>query len=190
MINNKYFIFTGAMGGGKTTIVNLLREKQYLCIDEPARQILAEQRSINGEGIPGENPELFIRLMLSRSIDQYKINSKCNDVILFDRGIPDLIGYADLSNINRNVYVNAAKLYLYNKNVFMFNAWEEIYTTDDERKMEFDSAKKFGINVSNIYKELGYNIIDVPFVSVQKRVEYIINLIDTFVKNLSLDSGD
>jgi len=178
MIKNNYFILTGAMGGGKSTILNLLREKGYLCVDEPARHILAEQRSIEGDGIPEKTPELFNQLMFSRSINQYKINSKYNDVIFFDRGIPDLVGYADMLNTNNSVYLNAAKVYLYNKNVFMFNGWEEIYTTDDERKMEFDSAKKFGINVSNIYKELGYNVIEVPFDSVEKRVEYIINLIE------------
>lgn len=188
MIKNNYFILTGAMGGGKSSILNQLKEKKYLCIDEPARQILEEQRSINGEGIPEKNPQLFNQLMLSRSINQYKINSKYNDVILFDRGIPDLIAYADLFNINKNIYINAAKDYLYNKNVFIFNGWKEIYTTDDERKMEFDLAKEFGNNVSKIYTELGYNVIDVPFVSVEERVKYIINLIDSFAKTKSPDS--
>ncbi|MDQ3020366.1 MAG: AAA family ATPase [Bacteroidota bacterium] len=177
MRKNNYFILSGAMGGGKSTILKQLREKGYLCIDEPARQILEEQRSIEGEGVPEKNPELFVQLMLSRSINQYKINSKYNDVVFFDRGIPDLIAHADLSNTSRKVYINASKVYLYNKNVFMFKGWKEIYTTDDERKMDFDSAKKFGVSVSDIYKELGYNIIDVPFISVEKRVEYIIDLI-------------
>ena len=54
--------------------------------------------------------------------------------------------------------------------------------------MDFDSAKKFGISVSAIYKELGYNIIDVPFDSIEKRVEYVIDLIDSFVKTKSIDS--
>jgi predicted ATPase len=187
MIKNNYFILTGAMGAGKSTILKQLREKGYLCVDEPARPILEEQRGIEGEGVPEKNPELFVQLMLSRAINQYKINSKYNDVILFDRGIPDFIAYADLFNINKDVYINAAKVYLYNKNIFMFKGWKEIYTTDDERKMDFEWAKKFGINVSGIYKELGYNIIDVPFDSVEKRLEFIVNLIDTFVKTKSLN---
>ncbi len=168
MIKNNYFILTGAMGAGKSATIKLLREKEYLCVDEPARQILEEQRSIKGEGVWDKNPELFIQLMLSRSINMYKINLNYKDVVLFDRGIPDLIAHADLSNSKKEVFINASKLFLYNKNVFMFSGWEEIYTTDDERKMEFDSAKKFGINVLSIYKELGYNIVDVPFVSVEK----------------------
>ena len=62
----------------------------------------------------------------------------------------------------------------------MFKGWKEIYTTDDERKMDYESADKFGSNVSYIYKELGYNLIEVPFDSVEKRVEFIINLINSF----------
>ena len=32
-----------------------------------------------------------------------------------------------------------------------------IYKTDDERKMNFEDADKFGIMVKNIYKERIYN---------------------------------
>ncbi len=46
--------------------------------------------------------------------------------------------------------------------------------------MDYESADKFGSNVSYIYKELGYNLIEVPFDSVEKRVEFIINLINSF----------
>jgi predicted ATPase len=181
MIKNKYFILTGAMGAGKTTILNSLREKGFVCIDEAARQIINEQRSFNGEGVWDKNPHLFVQLMLSRAIYQYEINSNSKDVIIFDRGIPDLIGHAELSKMNKEVFVNASKLYKYNENVFMFNGWKEIYSTDEERKMDYDSANRFGKNVSCIYKELGYNITDVPFDSVEKRVEYIISSIESIL---------
>lgn len=127
-----------------------------------------------------KNPELFAQLMLSRSINLYKLNSEYEGKVIFDRGIPDLIAYPDIFKIKKKVYLNASKLYSYNTNVFMFKGWKEIYTTDDERKMDYESAAKFGSNVSNIYKELGYNLIEVPFDSVEKRVEFIINLINSF----------
>ena len=180
MIKNNYFILSGAMGRGKSTILKLLKQKGYLCIDEPARQIISEQRSIDGEGLYDKNPELFAQLMLSRSINLYELNSEYKGKVIFDRGIPDLIAYADIFNIKKEVYLNASKLYSYNTNVFMFKGWKEIYTTDDERKMDYESADKFGSNVSYIYKELGYNLIEVPFDSVEKRVEFIINLINSF----------
>ncbi len=183
MIKNNYFILSGAMGSGKSTILKLLKQKGYLCIDEPARQIISEQRSIDGERdcmikIRSYSPQL----MLSRSnFNLYELNSEYKGKVIFDRGIPDLIAYADIFNIQkRSLFKRLIKLYSYNTNVFMFKGWKEIYTTDDERKMDYESADKFGSNVSYIYKELGYNLIEVPFDSVEKRVEFIINLINSF----------
>ncbi|MBK9332000.1 MAG: AAA family ATPase [Ignavibacteria bacterium] len=178
MIKNNYFILSGAMGGGKSAIIKHLRKKNYICIDEPARRILEEQRSVVGNGVPEKDPELFCQLMLSRSLHQFKSNADYEGPVIFDRGIPDLIAYADLFGIIKNVYMNAAKIYLYNKNVFMFNGIEEIYTTDNERKMDFVAAEKFGFKVNDIYKELGYNVTEVPFLSEEERSEFIINMIE------------
>ena len=48
----KFFVLTGAPGSGKSTIVTVMRHLGFSCIEEPARQILAEQRSINSAGLP------------------------------------------------------------------------------------------------------------------------------------------
>jgi hypothetical protein len=45
---------------------------------------------------------------------------KKNKICIFDRGIPDLIIYAELFNIDTKIYYNAAKEYKYIKNVFFF----------------------------------------------------------------------
>src|SRR3546814_10233995 len=39
-----------------------------LRVHPPARQILAEQRSIGGAGVPDRNPALFTELLLSRAL--------------------------------------------------------------------------------------------------------------------------
>ena len=44
------------MGAGKSTVLNSIKEKGILCIEEPAREILKEQRKINGAGVPEINP--------------------------------------------------------------------------------------------------------------------------------------
>jgi len=65
-----YFILTGAMGAGKSTILDKFKKLNIKCIDEPARQILAEQRLIQGNGLPETNSNLFTELLLSRSITE------------------------------------------------------------------------------------------------------------------------
>lgn len=89
---NNYFVMTGAMGGGKSTIADVLRTMETICIPDPARQIISEQRLISAEGVPEENADLFTRLMLSRAVKNYTDNKKEGlRVRVFDRGIPDLI---------------------------------------------------------------------------------------------------
>ena len=166
------------MGAGKSTVLNSIKEKGILCIEEPAREILKEQRKINGAGVPEINPGFFNELMLSRMIFQYKNNINSDNVIIFDRGIPDILGYSELLNTKSSAAENASKELRYNKNVFLFQGWEEIYTNDDERKMSFDLAKIYGENVMKIYESLGYVTLDVPFVNVEERVTFILESID------------
>ncbi len=70
----------------------------------------------------------------------------------------------------------------YNRCVFFFGGWKEIYTTDDERKMSFESAKLFGEDAGRVYEELGYSIVEVPHVPVSDRVEFVCSKIQEFTE--------
>lgn len=174
---NNYFILTGAMGAGKSTILRELRKLSMTCIDEPARQILAEQRGIEGNGVPDQDPKLFTDLLLSRSIYQFKQMENHKGPVIYDRGIPDNIGYALLFDLDKKPVINAANQYRYNKRIFFLPAWKEIYETDDERKMTFDQALRFGDDIRKIYEDLGYSIIEVPMEIPNKRAKFIQNAI-------------
>lgn len=171
MTNN--IIITGAMGSGKSTVLKLLKAEGLIVVEEPAREILAEQRSIKDDGVPEKNPKLFTQLLLSRAIYQYKQMQSIHDKVIFDRGIPDNIAYAQLFNLNYLPARHAAELYRYHSSVFVFPAWKEIYTTDDERIMSFEAAKTFGDNIQKIYKEYSYQLIEVPCVSPEERAQFI-----------------
>ncbi len=177
MIQSNYYILTGAMGAGKSAVLDRLRSRGHRCVDDPARQILKEQRSIAGSGVPETDAALFNQLMLSRAIYLYRSNSQASSALLFDRGIPDLIAYAELFGIPSSVYERAATTYRYNAAVFFFAGWSEIYTLDDERRMDFESARRFGERVNDIYGRLGYKTIDVPRVSTEERAEFIVDAI-------------
>lgn len=169
----KKIIITGAMGSGKSTVLKLLKAQGLIVVEEPAREILAEQRSIGDEGVPETNPTLFTQLLLSRAIYQYKEMQDSHDTVIYDRGIPDNIAYARLFNIDYLPAHRAAELYRYDTNVLYFPAWKDIYATDDERTMSFDEAKAFGDDIWEIYGEYGYKLIEVPCVSADKRVNFI-----------------
>lgn len=171
--HHNYYILSGAMGAGKTSILNKLKNLGFLCIAEPAREILAEQRSIEGDALPENDPALFTQLMLSRSLFQYKTLETYQGPIIFDRGIPDNLAYASLFELDMPMIKKAIKHYRYNPQVLFLDAWEEIYTTDDERKMSFIESKKFGEQLKQMYLDQGYTVIDVPQVDIDERVEFI-----------------
>lgn len=174
---NNYYILSGAPGSGKSTILKQLKDRGYTCVDEPAREIIAEQKSIDGDGLYNRDKKLFLELMLSRSIHQYKKFESIKNSVIFDRGIPDMIGYAKLFEVDASSSINAAKVYQYSKSILFLPSWHEIYVTDGDRTMSFAAAKEFGDLIKQAYIDLGYNIIDVPLLTIDKRVEFIIELL-------------
>jgi len=173
----KFFVLTGAPGSGKSTIVTVIQHLGFSCIEEPARQILAEQRSINSSGLPEKDPRLFTELMLSRSIYQYKQMASVSPFVLFDRGVPDNLAYASLFEFTFEAAWNASKLYRYNTTVFFTASWQEIYKTDEERKMSYEAASRFGEALRKIYEELGYSLVDVPRVPPEERAKFILRAV-------------
>ena len=63
-------ILTGAPGSGKTAILDTIGA-DIRCVGEPAREIIAEQRAIGGDGTSDRNASLFVDLLLQRSIDKH-----------------------------------------------------------------------------------------------------------------------
>ncbi len=173
MVKDRLFVLTGAFGSGKSTLLEHLKLRGIRGIVEPARPILAEQRSIQGNGLPDRDPRLFVELMLSRTMNAYQ-QTDSTEMILFDRGIPDILGYARLFGLDLPHCENAAHLYRYNPQVFMAPAWEQIYCPDDERTLPFSEARTFGDDLQAIYKRLGYILVDLPCVSVEERAEFIL----------------
>jgi predicted ATPase len=174
MTKTNYFVLTGAMGSGKSTLVREISKAGIRCVAEPARAILAEQRAIESDGVPERSPELFCKLMLSRSLQNYNRDMNGSEVQVFDRGIPDMIAYAELFSIENSSFYKASEQNRYNSRVFFFEGWEQIYTNDSERKIGFEGARIFGERVRLIYQQLGYQIVNVPFQSIEQRTNFIL----------------
>jgi predicted ATPase len=175
-LKNNFFIITGAPGSGKSTIINELSNLGYPCFMEPARAILAEQRTIGGEGIPERNPSRFTELFLERTIENFKDVNEIDKVVFFDRGVPDAICYASLFDLELEKYKKSAIYFRYNPIVFFAPPWERIYQTEDERKMVFDAARIWSSTFKDVYTELGYTLIELPTeTTVQERVRFILD---------------
>jgi len=159
-------VITGAMGSGKSTLLVELRKRGFSVVPEPARIVLAEQRAAGGDGVPERSPQRFCDLMLETMKRDYD-EHPC---AFYDRGIPDLVGYARLFGLE----TPRVEGHRYDDRVFVLPAWRAIYATDDERKMTFEMAEAFGEDVRRIYASLGYEIVNVPKDTPDARARFII----------------
>lgn len=170
-----FHILTGAPGGGKTTLLQELRQRGYHTVDEPARAIIAQQRAIDGCGVSEKDPRLFTELMLSRMLFNYDAATQVNGPVIFDRGLADLVGYARLFGIDDTSALNAARRHSFNTTVYVAPDWEKIYETDNERKMTFEQASAFGKIIREVFTELSYNLVDLPLTAAPTRAEWIVS---------------
>lgn len=175
IIRDNFHIFTGGPGSGKTSVIEALRARGYACVAEVGRQIIQEQVAIGGDALHTADAVKYRELMLSRSIYTYNQVQEREAPVFFDRGIPELVGYGDLIGAETPAYIRkAADLFRYNKRVFIMPPWAEIYAQDDERKQDFAEAVATYRFAADIYPKLGYELVEVPKLSVSGRVDFVL----------------
>ena len=170
--SSNLFILTGAPGTGKTAILRQLGN-EFRCVDEPAREILAEQHATGGRGTWDQDPSLFVHLLLQRSIEKYAMARRSRETVIFDRGIPDCIVYAALAGSNPTPSLKAVEVYRYQPHVLFLEPWSDIYETDEERIMSFDDTVSFSQTLRDVYERSGYTLVEVPRDPIDDRATFV-----------------
>ena len=178
MDNLKNYVITGMSGTGKTTLVDSLRGFGFQCYEEPARKILEYQIKIDGPALPAKNPTMFVQEMLAHSLRDIEEANSTKGVTVFDRGLPDVVAYAIRFGVVHKEIERIAKTVRYNHQVFLLPPWDEIFRNDEFRKASFESYIKFHELLRKSYTGLGYELVDVPKISPEARVDFILSAID------------
>lgn len=173
-----YYIFTGGPGSGKSSVLEALAQAGYTIVPEVGRAIIKQQVEQEGEALPWSNKQLFFERMFAQSLADYHKQLK-DTLTFFDRGLLDSIGYATLEKLNiHSHHWDLAEETHYAPLVFIFPPWEAIYQNDTERKQDFELAKQTYEVMQITYKKMGYQLLEVPLTSIEKRVEFILHTLD------------
>ncbi|WP_286347926.1 AAA family ATPase [Escherichia coli] len=169
------FILTGGPGSGKSTIIDTLIKRGYWCSKEAGRGVIQDQINIEGDALPWANRTAFAELMLSWEMRSWHEAEGQTRPCFFDRGVPDVAGYLSLEELRH--LDNAIAKFRYNRTVFIAPPWRDIYVQDTERKQSFDVAVATYHAMVKAYRIYDYQLIELPCVSVEERVDFILSRI-------------
>ncbi|MGO4836445.1 AAA family ATPase, partial [Rhizobiaceae sp. 2RAB30] len=167
--SDRFFVLTGGPGSGKSTLLAGLVVAGHSGSVEAGRGVIQDQMAIDGSALPWNDAALFSELMLSWEMRSYHIAEAETGTVFFDRGVPDIIGYLRLTGLPVPEHAaRAAQTFRYNRRVFVFPPWPEIFTQDNERKQSPDEAERTFHAVTRAYADCGYDLIEVPRLPVEE----------------------
>jgi predicted ATPase len=175
-LNTQKIALIGGPSTGKTTLINALKAKGYYCMEEISRQITLEAQEKGIEQLFLEDPLLFSEQLLLGRQKQFLDADKLSDkLVFFDRGLPDVVAYLDyLKSSYPESFKTICNQHQYDK-VFILKPWKAIYEQDNERYETFEQALIIHDFLVKSYTEHGYTIIDTPFGTIEERIEFIKN---------------
>lgn len=179
------YIITGGPGVGKTTIANFLKKMDgFEAIDEPATRIITRELA---EGVekPWEHPDFTIKILTLQKDDREKAETLEADHLFFDRSPIDTFTYCLYHNETiLPEAVNAVEnaLTYYNSHVFLIENFGECHQTE-VRPETIEQAKIIESALEKSYNALGFEVIRVKPGPVEKRVDQILEVLDSIHYN-------
>jgi len=167
----KRYAIVGAPCSGKTTTINILKEKGYNVVEEMAREIVKEEQAKKGGSL---FPWIVVHKFQLKILRKYlEAEDRFKEGVVFsDRGIGDGLAYYYHEVVTPpKELINEVKKKRYNK-VFYLDALE--YKSDRQRNEGKEVASRVGRKILETYRKFGYKVVIVPVMSVEERVDFIL----------------
>jgi predicted ATPase len=176
--HSRFFVITGGPGSGKSTLIDALAARGLARTVEAGRAIIQDQIAIGGNALPWSDPLAFAELMLSWEMRSYRWARMQDGTVIFDRGMPDLVGYLRLVKLPLPAHMDqAARSFRYNRQVFIAPPWPEIFAQDSERKQTLKEAEQTHRVMVETYTTYGYDLVPLPLASIEERVQFVLQRI-------------
>jgi predicted ATPase len=184
--DGRLFVITGGPGSGKTTLIEALAARGYCTTVEAGRSIIREQMDVGGTALPWSNAAAFAELMLMRELASYRRASATSQLVFFDRGIPDVVGFLRLMSLPVPPLADrSVREFRYDQRVFIAPPWDGIFEQDVERRQTFAQAVATYEAMMEVYMNIGYDLLPLPQASVNERVEFVLDSIHAQLDTLT-----
>ena len=169
------FVLTGTAFAGKTTTLTALAHRGFAIIPEAARALIEEAIISGSQILPWIDIDAFLDSLLERQLElEFRIRSQ---TVFIDRGIPDELAYFKL--LDKPVFPEYLKAFQTNRydKIFLLETLPG-YQIDEVRKEPLEMVQRLRILHEKSYQELGYEVIIVPVMPVEDRVNYILSRVE------------
>jgi len=184
-LSAKKIVITGGPSTGKTSVIKELEYRGYYCIPELVRGLTSEEKNLSGSEAIITNPILSVKdpyafnnKLLHGRVAQYRSADKTGeDIVFFDRGIPDVHAYMACFGQSYDAAFERPVYDLRYDRILLMPPWPDIYNTDAERFESFEESERIFTALRNTYQDFGYTITLIPIGSVTERTDFILDLV-------------
>lgn len=167
-----WYVITGGPSSGKTTTVNLLRERGYKTTIEHARHYIDTQL-VTGKTVAElrQNQKAFQEGILDMQIEQ-EAALLPEEMVFLDRALPDALAYYRFLNLPEDDKLTQALRGISYKKVFILNRLQLIQ--DYARTEDEEAQKKIHQLLTDVYQSLPFPVVPVPVLQPEERVNFIL----------------
>lgn len=168
-----WYVITGGPSSGKTTTVNLLRDRGYKTTIEHARHYIDTQRA-KGRTVEEmrSNQREFQLAVLEMQIAQEDSLSP-GEMVFLDRAVPDALAYYRFLNLEPDpILLDALRKVSYKK-VFILDMlpMQHDYARQEDAKQQ----KRIDELLTEVYNALPSPVLRVPVLPPDQRVDFILD---------------
>ena len=167
-------VITGGPGAGKTTLLLALRARGYAIVGDSPRRIIQDRV---GRGLsPRPSAAEFALEILRMDIANFDQHASTPGHVFFERSVLDALCGLDLAApLDESELSGWLAKYQYCSKVFVLPPWRAIYVNDAERDHTFEHAESVNKITQDWYRRCGYEVVEVPKVSVEERCAYVLH---------------
>lgn len=167
-----WYVITGGPCSGKSTTVELLKQRGYRTTIEGARHFLETERA-NGRTFEEvrRNQLEFQSRVLGMQIEHERMLPQ-DEVVFLDRAIPDARAYYRFLDLPEDERLAEALEKVSYKKVFILDPLPLV--NDYARRENEPAQRSLHRLITEVYRSLPFPVIEVPVMPAEHRVEFIL----------------